>query len=146
MRKTFATKGTKVHEGTARKNVAIHGVRVRGRMVKLGHHALLPCCQRADGLRRMMRLVSGDGRTSRWCTVEESSHRLWCMSVMAVREECDEKIGWCGTWRRAEAAPQCDIEAGTICSLARWIPLDPRDWGRSVKLRCFANWDASCLF
>ena len=24
-------------------------------------------------------------------TVEESSHRLWCRSVMAVREKCDEK-------------------------------------------------------
>jgi len=29
-----------------------------------------------------------DGALSR-----ESSHRLWCMSVMAVREKCDEKGG-----------------------------------------------------
>src|ERR1019366_8536312 len=96
-KKRSPQKAPKVHEGTARKNVAIHGVRVRASMVKLGHQALLPCscrsCQKADGLRRMMRLVSGDGRTSRWCTVEESSHRLWCMSVMAVRKKCDEKIG-----------------------------------------------------
>jgi hypothetical protein len=35
--------------------------------------------------------VSGDGRTSRWFTVEESSHRLWCRYVMAVHEKCDEK-------------------------------------------------------
>src|ERR1017187_2185483 len=35
--------------------------------------------------------VSGDWRSSRWCTVEVSSHRLGCKSVMSVREECDEK-------------------------------------------------------
>ena len=41
-------------------------------------------------------LVSGDGRISRWRTVEECSHRLWCGSVMTVREKCDEKElkGW----------------------------------------------------
>src|ERR1039457_7281312 len=35
--------------------------------------------------------VSGDWRSSRWCTVEVSSHRLGCKSVMSVREKCDEK-------------------------------------------------------
>jgi len=25
--------------------------------------------------------ASGDGRTTRWCIVAESSHRLWCRSV-----------------------------------------------------------------
>jgi hypothetical protein len=25
--------------------------------------------------------------------LRESSHRLWCLSVMAVQEKCDEKIG-----------------------------------------------------
>ena len=35
--------------------------------------------------------VSGDGRSSQWCTVEVSSHRLGCKSVMSVREKCDEK-------------------------------------------------------
>src|ERR1035438_1932130 len=35
--------------------------------------------------------VSGDWRTSRWCTVEVSSHRLGCKSVMRIREKCDEK-------------------------------------------------------
>jgi hypothetical protein len=38
--KNVRHKGTKVHEGTARKNVAIHGVRLRASMVKLGHHGL----------------------------------------------------------------------------------------------------------
>jgi mRNA interferase MazF len=35
--------------------------------------------------------VSGDWRTSRWCTVEVSSHRLGSKSVMSVREKRDEK-------------------------------------------------------
>jgi len=35
--------------------------------------------------------VSGDWRSSRWCTVEVSSHRLGSKSVMSVREKCDEK-------------------------------------------------------
>jgi hypothetical protein len=39
-KKRSPQKAPKVHEGTARKNVAIHGVRVRASMVKLGHHAL----------------------------------------------------------------------------------------------------------
>src|ERR1039458_2903943 len=39
--------------------------------------------------------VSGDWRTSRWCTVEVSWHRLGCKSVMSVREKCDEK-NWNG--------------------------------------------------
>jgi hypothetical protein len=40
--------------------------------------------------------VSGERRISRWRTVEECSHRLWCGSVMTVREKCDEKElrGW----------------------------------------------------
>src|ERR1039458_6377663 len=37
--------------------------------------------------------VSGEWRSSRWCTVEVSSHRLGSKSVMSVREKCDEK-GW----------------------------------------------------
>src|ERR1039457_6298508 len=40
--------------------------------------------------------VSGDWRSSRWCTVEVSLQRLWCKSVMSVREKCDEK-----SWRSA---------------------------------------------
>ena len=37
--------------------------------------------------------VSGDGRSFRGCAVEVSWHRLGCMSVMGVREKCDEKVG-----------------------------------------------------
>src|ERR1035437_7444811 len=55
------------------------------------------CCQRAhEKFAAGNAFVSGDWRSSRWCTVEVSSHRLWCGSVMTVREECDEKElrGW----------------------------------------------------
>src|ERR1700686_5348449 len=50
--------------------------------------------------------VSGDGRSSRWCTVEVSSQRLWCMSVMSVREKCDEK-----SWEERSGSWQCGIPA-----------------------------------
>jgi len=52
------------------------------------------CCQRArEKFAAGNAFVSGDGRSSRWCTVEVSSQRLWCKSVMSVREKCDEKVG-----------------------------------------------------
>src|ERR1039458_1499363 len=35
--------------------------------------------------------VSGGWRSTRWCTVEVSSPRLGCGSVISVREKCDEK-------------------------------------------------------
>src|ERR1017187_633825 len=45
------------------------------------------CCQRAvENV-----FASGDGRISRWSTVEQRLHRLWSVSVMTVREKCDEK-------------------------------------------------------
>jgi len=44
--------------------------------------------------------VPGDWRSSRWCTVEVSSHRLWCGSVMTVREKCDEKYSALSTPRK----------------------------------------------
>jgi hypothetical protein len=51
-------------------------------------------CQRArKNFKAGNAFVSGDGRSSRWCTVEVSSQRLWCVSVMGVREKCDEKKG-----------------------------------------------------
>jgi hypothetical protein len=35
--------------------------------------------------------VSGDWHSSRWCSVEISSQGFWRLSVMSVREKCDEK-------------------------------------------------------
>src|ERR1035437_4798771 len=50
------------------------------------------CCQRArEKFEAGNAFVSGDWRSSRWCTVEVSSHRLGSKSVMSVREKCDEK-------------------------------------------------------
>src|ERR1019366_2889960 len=50
------------------------------------------CCQRArEKFEAGNAFVSGDWRTSRWCTVEVSSHRLGSKSVMSVREKRDEK-------------------------------------------------------
>jgi hypothetical protein len=40
--------------------------------------------------------VSGDGRSSRCCTVGELLQDWDCVSVMAVQEKCDEKgLGAC---------------------------------------------------
>jgi len=58
--------------------------------------------------------VSGDGRTSQGCTVEGSSHRLWCMSVMAVQEKCDEKRG--STFVRLRE--RCDAWPGVLSAIA----------------------------
>src|ERR1700692_611881 len=55
--------------------------------------------------------VSGDGRSSRWCTVEVSSQRLWCMSVMSVREKCDEK-----SWEERSGPWQCGIPVFAECA------------------------------
>jgi hypothetical protein len=50
------------------------------------------CCQRArENFAAGNAFVSGDWRSSRWCNVEVSWQRLWCKSVMSVREKCDEK-------------------------------------------------------
>src|ERR1035437_11161543 len=50
------------------------------------------CCQRArEKFEAGNAFVSGDWRSSRWCTVEVSSHRLGSKSVMSVREKGDEK-------------------------------------------------------
>jgi hypothetical protein len=51
------------------------------------------CCQRAgEKFEAGNAFVSGDGRNSRWCTVEIFSQRLWRESVMSVRKKCDEKV------------------------------------------------------
>jgi hypothetical protein len=35
--------------------------------------------------------VSGDGHSSRCCTLEEFSHHCDCVSVIALQEKCDEQ-------------------------------------------------------
>lgn len=42
---------------------------------------------------RQVRLPLETGALLDGALWRESSHRLWCRSVMAVREKCDEKIG-----------------------------------------------------
>jgi hypothetical protein len=50
------------------------------------------CCQGAVKKREAENaFVSGDGRSSQWCTVEPFSQQSWRKSVMSVREKCDEK-------------------------------------------------------
>src|ERR1039457_2344354 len=59
------------------------------------------CCQRAhEKFAAGKALVSGDWRSSRWCTVEVSSHPLGSRSVMSVREKCDER-----SWEERTQAP-----------------------------------------
>jgi hypothetical protein len=50
------------------------------------------------------------GSTSRECTDGESSHRLWCMSVMTVREKCDEKGR--GKWKPLMANCPTQVKTG----------------------------------
>jgi hypothetical protein len=56
-------------------------------------------CQRTaeDGLRRILGSVSGDGRSSRCCTVGELLRDCDLVSVMAVQEKCDESL-LCGVY------------------------------------------------
>jgi hypothetical protein len=54
--------------------------------------------------------VSGDWRSSRWCTAEVSWHRLGCRSVMSVREKCDEK-----SWEECSGSWECGIPAFAKC-------------------------------
>jgi hypothetical protein len=67
--------------------------------------------------------VSGDWRSSRWCTVEVSSQRLWCKSVMSVQERCDEK-SWgerSGSWQCGIPTPSASLRAGSSSSGAREV-------------------------
>jgi len=78
--------------------------------------------------------VSGDWRASRWCTVEVSSQRLWCKSVMGVREKCDEK-----SWEGRSDSWQCGIppfeKARAKCFPPRLAPKEwARTWGTGTSL------------
>ena len=57
--------------------------------------ALFSCCQRAaeNGFAADFGSVSGDGRSSRCCTVGEFLHNCDWVSVRAVQEKCDERRG-----------------------------------------------------
>ena len=70
---------------------ALHGV--RGRRFCCLSVYLSSRCQRAaeNGFAADDRSVSGDGRCSRCCTLEEFSQDCDWVSVRAVQEKCDEK-------------------------------------------------------
>src|SRR5208282_2814313 len=76
------------------------------------------CCQRArEKFAAGNAFVSGDWRSSRWCTVEVSSHRLGCRSVMTVREKCDER----GLrWNQGKLALCAGSHEAVICSTVRF--------------------------
>jgi hypothetical protein len=76
------------------------------------------CCQRADEkFEAGNAFVSGDGRSSRWCIVEASSHRLGSVSVMRVREKCDEK-SWEERSGSVELRSSPNAEKWHTCRLA----------------------------
>ena len=64
--------------------------------VRVGHfYCLFSYCQRAaeNGFAADFGSVSGDGRSSRCCTVGEFLHNCDWVSVRAVQEKCDERKG-----------------------------------------------------
>ena len=112
--------------------------RARRQALALGISAAGSRSLNASGYQRTMKMesISGDGDTSRWCTLEESSHGCGWVSVMCAQKKCDEEEG--GGWLRSSVVsltrPQSAAAVAARAGKSARSGFEPTDAAGSGKL------------